>query len=239
MGAVNFSYYKRSKEPEYMDEANLSGQEMRAVLNDLRTVNKYLGGTRITLKGIERLLKSRNKEVVYTLVDLGCGDGEMLRQCAIFAKKNNFKFKLIGIDFNPNIIEYAISKSKEYENISFQAIDLFSDNFTQLNADICLCTLFLHHFEDSKIINFVYTLYEQSKIGVVVNDLHRNPIAFYTFKWLSEIILKTKIARHDGLVSVARSFRKQDLFKFSKQIKAENQSIEWKWAFRYQWILNK
>ncbi len=239
MDSVTFSINKRSRQPEYMDEANLKGAEMQQILKDLRFVNTFLGGTKITVEGIEKLLKNKDKSINYTILDIGCGDGEMLRRCADFAAKNDYNFNLIGLDFNPQIIEYAASISTNFKNISFKSVDVFSEEFKTLNVDICLCTLFLHHFEDEKIVKLVSRLYENVKIGVIVNDLNRNPISFFTFKFIRHLILKNKIARHDGLVSVARSFRKKELQSYAAKIKATHQTIKWKWAFRYQWILKK
>lgn len=239
MDRVSFSMSKRSRQPEFMDEADLKGLEMENVLKDLKYVNQHLGGTKISINGIKNLLQNKDKKTVYTIVDVGCGDGEMLRQCELFARKNGYKFNLIGLDFNKQIIEYATALSSKYDNIQFKAIDVFSEDFENLHIDICLCTHFLHHFEDEKVINMVERLYENAKIGVIVNDLNRNPISFFTFKFIRHIILKTKIAQHDGLVSVARSFRKKELQNYASKIKAKHQSIKWKWAFRYQWILQK
>ncbi len=239
MDTVTFSMSKRSRQPEFMDEAYLKGREMENVLKDLKYVNKHLGGINITLNGITKLLQNKEKTTIYTILDVGCGDGEMLRQCELFAKKNGYKFNLIGLDFNKQIIEYATELSSNYDNVNFKAIDVFSEDFENLQIDISLCTHFLHHFEDKNVVNMVERLYENAKIGVIVNDLNRNPISFFTFKFIRHIILKTKIAQHDGLVSVARSFRKKELKNYASKIKAKKQSIKWKWAFRYQWILQK
>jgi hypothetical protein len=42
----------------------------------------------------------------------------------------------------------------------------------------------------------------------------------------------------DGLVSILRGFKKEELTQFSNKLKLENYSIQWKWAFRYQWIIS-
>ena len=46
------------------------------------------------------------------------------------------------------------------------------------------------------------------------------------------------MVREDGLTSILRAFKKRDLENISNQVKAQF-SIQWKWAFRYQWILKK
>jgi hypothetical protein len=47
------------------------------------------------------------------------------------------------------------------------------------------------------------------------------------------------MSREDGLTSILRGFIKNELEDFSKKIQARKQTISWKWAFRYQWIIWK
>ena len=160
---------KRSAETEIMDDFNLQGKEMQAVLTDLKTVSSLLGGANITLKGIRELLKESPKNKSLTIVDVGCGDGEMLRKCARFGKRNGYNFRLIGLDANPNIISEAKERSKSYENLTFNTVDVFSKESIP-KSDITLCNLFLHHFKNDSILTILQNLVYTSKIGVVVND---------------------------------------------------------------------
>jgi 2-polyprenyl-3-methyl-5-hydroxy-6-metoxy-1,4-benzoquinol methylase len=185
------------------------------------------------------LLKNHPKEEKITILDVGCGDGEMLRKCAAYAEKYNYKFELIGIDFNENILEFAKNQSLKYSNIKFEKVDVFLEEELIPNCDIALCTLVLHHFKDEKIEQLLKTLLLKSNIGLVVNDLQRNKMAFNLFKLFSAIFLKTKTAKNDGLVSVARGFKKEELEVISKKIPNQKSSINWRWAYRYQWILKK
>ena len=226
----------RSTEVEIMDNFNLQGKEMEDVLTDLKIVSNLLGGASITLKGIKKLLTERPKNKPITIIDVGCGDGEMLRKCARFGKKNEYNFNLIGLDANANIISEAKERSKNFKNISYKTVDIFStEAFPE--ADIVLCNLFLHHFKNDDIVRILKKVLLASTIGVVVNDLHRSKLAFTLFKGFSRVFLKTKIAKHDGLVSVARGFKKEELEDLSKNINNQQSLIRWKWAFRYQWIL--
>jgi heme/copper-type cytochrome/quinol oxidase subunit 2 len=47
------------------------------------------------------------------------------------------------------------------------------------------------------------------------------------------------MSRQDGLTSILRGFKKEELIDFSKKLKLNNYKIQWKWAFRYQWIIEK
>jgi SAM-dependent methyltransferase len=233
---VRFASKYRSKEVEIMDGFDLQGPEMKQLLYDLKTVNHFLGGTRVTLQGIEELLRKTSAQRTITILDLGCGDGEMLRKCADYAMRKGYLFQLIGIDGNSHILKEARKRSSEYQNITFQEFDVFSEVAIPA-CDIALCTLFLHHFPNHRIVDLLNRLIPQTTLGVVVNDLHRSWWAFSLFRWFAALFLKTETARHDGLVSVARGFKRDELVQFCKQITYHKYSIKWKWAFRYQWLL--
>lgn len=234
---IYFSNEHRSKQKEIMDDLDFRGLEMQNLLKDLKIVNKWLGGNSITIDGIRDLMEPKLKTDKITILDVGCGDGELLRQCAAFGKQNEYNFELIGVDFNANIIEYAKLKSKEYPNIKFEKVDVFSKENSIPNCDIALCTLFLHHFNNRDIEYLLKRLLDKTSIGLVINDLERNKQAFTLFKIFSKFILKTKTARHDGLISVARGFKKSELVTISKNIPNQKSEISWKWAYRFQWIL--
>lgn len=234
---ISYSTKHRSTQDEILDSFELNGPEMEVMLNDLKTVNKILGGQEVTLDGISVLLEGFSKKEVITIVDVGCGDGEMLRNIAEFGKKYHYNFNLVGIDGNEHIIKIAEAKSTAYSNISFQVKDIFSEDPIFAEYEIALCTLFLHHFKNEAIIAILKKLTEQAKVGVVVNDLHRSRAAFWLFKGFSSIFIKSKIAKHDGLVSVARGFKRADLKTLAHQIKGTTSLIQWKWAFRWQWII--
>lgn len=236
---IYFNKNIRSHQPEIMDELDLQGDEMKILMNDLKIVNRWLGGNKITLDGLKVLLKNHPKSEKITIVDFGCGDGEMLRQCAKFGKKNGYNFDCIGIDFNSFILGEAIAKSKSFPNVQFQTKNVFSEVETLPECDIALTTLFLHHFKNEQIESLLKKILDKTTIGLIVNDLQRSKLAFNLFKIASNIFLKTEVARYDGLVSVARGFRKKELENLSQKITTESSIINWRWAFRYQWIINK
>lgn len=236
---ITFSNKYRSQQHEIMDDLDFQGKEMENLLKDLKRVNRWLGGNKITIDGIQKLLQNHSNTEKITILDIGCGDGELLRKCADFGLRNNFNFECVGLDFNANIIEFAKEQSRDYHNIKFQKVDVFLEENLILNCDIALCTLFLHHFSNEKIESILKHLIRNANIGIVVNDLHRNRQAFELFKIVSKLFLKTETARNDGLISIAKGFKKTELERISKKIPNQQSQIHWRWAYRYQWILKK
>lgn len=227
----------RSSEIEIMDDFTMEGALFRDTLDKLEIINRFLGGNSVTINGLKKILKNQPKNKTITIVDLGCGNGDILRDISKFGRKNNYSFKLIGIDANLAATEYAKELSKEYSELSFKTMDILSEDFKKQSYDVVLCTLFLHHFKNEELISFLKTTTDKATIGVVVNDLHRHKLAYYLFKLIG-FFIKNKMVRQDGLTSVLRAFKRKDLENIAKEMKVHF-SIQWKWAFRYLWILKK
>lgn len=232
--SLNTKY--RTEEDEIMDDFTLEGEELREALDKIAAINQFLGGNHLTLQGVKKLIHTKD---AITIVDVGCGNGDMLRTLAHFAIKNNFKFQLIGIDANAFTINYAEKLSENYPNISYKCMDIFSEAFSKLKYDIVLCTLTLHHFKNNQIDYLLKCFNTQAKIGIVINDLHRNSIACKAFQLVSFVFNLNEMSKKDGLVSILRGFKKQELIAFSEKNNLKNYTIRWKWAFRYQWIIKK
>ncbi|WP_088324337.1 methyltransferase domain-containing protein [Polaribacter tangerinus] len=228
---------KRTDKEELMDDFSIGGDLLRDTLDKLENINRWLGGNKVTIKGLKTILKNADKTKEITIVDIGCGHGDILRDVAKFGRKNNYKFNLIGIDANPAAILYAKELSKDFLEITFETQDIFSSAFKNRKFDIVLATLFLHHFKEPVLIPFLENIVNQAKIGVVVNDLHRHKIAYYLFFLLS-LFISNKMIVEDGLTSVLRGFKKIELKKMSSIIGVKP-IVSWKWAFRYLWILKR
>lgn len=229
----------RTDDSEIMDDFQLEGNVLREALDKIAHINQLLGGNKLTLKGVAKLLKKVPDTNPITIADVGCGNGDMLRKLADFGFQNNLKLQLIGVDANKFTVNYAADLSKEYSNIVYRCEDIFNESFSEIKYDIVLCTLTLHHFKNDDIVKLLGLFYENSKLGFVVNDLHRNAVAYRLFQVLCFVFRLNKMSREDGLTSILRGFKKEELIAFSKKLGFKKYRIRWKWAFRYQWIVEK
>ncbi|MCL6461260.1 Methyltransferase domain-containing protein [Flavobacterium micromati] len=235
--ALNTDY--RTDKPEIMDDFEMEGELLRNALDKIAKINQLLGGNKLTLQGVQYLLKSFSKTDEIVIVDVGCGNGDMLRNLADFALENKLNFRLIGIDANNFTVSHAKNLSSNYSNISYNCQDIFSESFRELNYDIVLCTLTLHHFKEEEINELLQIFYSNAAIGIVINDLQRSALAYRLFQGLCFVFQLNEMSREDGLTSILRGFKRNELESFSKKLKFNNYKIHWKWAFRYQWIISK
>lgn len=230
---------QRTDKPEIMDDFSMEGDVLRDALDKIAKINQLLGGNQLTLRGIQELMTTITTPKELTIIDVGCGNGDMLRTIADFGLKNDLEFKLIGIDANAFTINHARKLSKYYPNITYLCKDVFDEPFSKLKYDIVLCTLTLHHFKEDEIMKLMTLFYANSTIGIVINDLHRSAVAYRLFQALCWVFRLNEMSREDGLTSILRGFKKEELIRFSENLHFSNYKIQWKWAFRYQWIIRK
>ena len=226
----------RSEAEELMDDFAMEGEILSDALDKIASINKLLGGNNVTLNGVIELTKGLPRNTLIKILDVGCGNGDMLRMLADYGNTHCYNFMLVGVDANAFTIKYAENLTSNYSNISYQCKDICINPITD-NYDIILCTLTLHHFKDKEIIGLIKIFYQQSKLGIVINDLHRSKIAYYLFKLICWVFALNDMSRDDGLVSILRGFKKSDLLNYAQQLNLKQFSIRWKWAFRYQWII--
>src|SRR5258705_7107329 len=116
----------RTDNPEIMDDFALEGESLKLALDKIAKINQLLGGNRLTLKGVAKLLKKEINASLITIVDVGCGNGDMLRKLADFGFQNNLNLELIGVDANAFTVNYAVDLSRNYPNIKYRCENIFS-----------------------------------------------------------------------------------------------------------------
>jgi 2-polyprenyl-3-methyl-5-hydroxy-6-metoxy-1,4-benzoquinol methylase len=221
-----------------MDDLWCEGQVLNQTLRELEVINKWLGGNNITLSALEQLLHAFPTSKEVTIIDLGCGGGDMLRIIDAWGQRRNLRMKLIGIDANPHIIDFAKSNLKDYPHIQFYTQNIFSETFLNQTYDIVIGTLFYHHFSNEQLTHFFGNLKRQVRIGFIVNDIHRHWLAYYSIKFLTSFFSKSSMVKYDAPLSVLRAFKKKELEKIFHEVPVEHFSIRWKWAFRWKVIWN-
>ena len=201
---VDFS--RRAHLSEWMDEP-CDYSEFRDCLRDLEKVNRVVGAYRPTLKWLEQFASPGREPL--RIVDVGCGGGDMLRQIEAWAAKRGIAVQLTGIDLNP----YAARAAREFTNhgssIQWVTGDAFSYN-PAAPVSIVLSSLFTHHLADAEIVRFLMWMERVAEHGWFINDLHRKKNPYHGFAALAWMMRWHRFVRHDGPVSIRRSFLCED-----------------------------
>ena len=227
----------RHNTPELMDDLTLASDALRQNLDELERINTWLGGYAPVLRGLARLRAAWPIGRPLHLADVGCGGGDTLRVVARWARRQKLPVALTGIDANAFMLDYARPRCAAWPEITFQQADIFSDEFRRQTFDVVTCSLFCHHFTDDELVRLLRQLAGQARAGVVVNDLHRHPVAYYSIRWLTRLLGGSYLVQHDAPVSVARAFRRADLLDLCARAGVQVVALRWRWAFRWEVVL--
>lgn len=232
------SLNQRSNEPELMDNVELSKDKLEAVFSDINRINGVLKGIQLTKTKLWSTIKE-NIEKRYLIYDFGCGDGELLRKLSEFLRAKRIKFNMVGLDISEKAIAIAEEKSQQYSEISYSRINILEDSDDIEPCDILLCSLTMHHFDDKDIPELLKRFTDLTKQEIIINDLKRSPWACFWFKIISTLLLKTKIAKNDGLISIKSGFTKSEINHFSKGLNEVDHQIAWFPNFRFVWSMQR
>lgn len=219
----------RSLEKEILDSDGIPFEEIARNMQELNTINTYLGGHAISLSGFKTLLKDRKQ---ISVCEIGCGGGDNLWVILKYCQKNGIETRLIGIDMNQECVQFAQSNSFLKNHTQFICSDYSLVQFNE-KPDIIFSSLFCHHFSNSDLVKQLKWMQQNCQVGFFINDLQRHWFAYYSIKWLTNLFSKSRLVKHDAALSVARGFHKPEWFQLLKLANLKNISINWKWAFRY------
>lgn len=221
----------RSAELEIMDDLNCHGEVVDQTLRELEIINRLLGGDNVTIDGIEKLTREKKSLVI---ADYGCGGGDLAMKIVRWARTKSIKIEVIGIDANPNIIEFAKKNCSDFKEISFETLDVFAN---EKQYDIITATLFVHHFDNDQLVRLFLSMKNQARVGVVINDIHRHSFSYHSIKLLTSLFSKSSMVKFDAPLSVKRAFRKGELIDILHAAGITNYTLKWRWAFRWQLII--
>ena len=185
-----------------MDDPALDAGTYHAVLHDLAKVNRTTFAYRPTLDFLSRALGGRTR---FRLLDVGFGDGDMLRQIAKWSRRRGIAAELTGIDLNPRSVAAAHASTRPGDPIRYLAGD-YADQAGQ-GWDFVASSLVAHHMSREQLVAFVRFMDRESGAGWFVNDLHRHGFAYLSFPLLAGAMGWHRIVRLDGKTSIARSYR--------------------------------
>lgn len=224
-------FQTRSLKLERIDTGDYSAQEYDVCLSELRFINRWIGDTWALRKTLLREIEQKDLHE-FSVLDVGAGSGELLREIAKFARKSNRKANLVGLELNEISANSIVSESKEFNEISAIRGNALQLPFADNSFDYTICSLFTHHFTDENIVQILREFNRVSRLGFFVIDLHRHPIAYGLYKSFCVAFRISRLVREDGSLSVLRGFKLNELSELAKIANLKNTSIERYFPFR-------
>jgi ubiquinone/menaquinone biosynthesis C-methylase UbiE len=187
---------RRATDPELLDEG-VPENEVISSLGDLRFVNRWLGGTRLLMRAAAPYLRGARR-----ILDVGCGSADLT--AALLARSPKGALA-VGLDWKTLHLRQAPP------TVTRVAGDAARLPFPEGTFDIVTANLFLHHFDAPKLPVVLRGLYAVTRGVLIVNDLRRALVPYLFAQAVFPFVFASKVSVHDGLVSIRRSFRREEL----------------------------
>lgn len=228
----------RSEIPELMDDLAADPAVTRQSLRELELINRLLGGFSLTLVALDSLKLSSTSSAPVTIVDVGCGSGDSLRRIAAWGRRRGLHLRLVGLDWNPVMVETARAASLDFPEISYVQQDVWDPALLSLEADVVHSSLFCHHFDAPELPRLLAHFARAARRAVVINDLHRHPLAYYSIILLTRLFSRSPQVKYDGPVSVLRAMSRRDWTEALGGARLSHYRLSWCWAFRWRLVID-
>lgn len=224
-------FRQRSLELEHLDKGDYTAAEYEGCLVELRRVNRWLGDARALRKSLLSEIDRLDMRD-FSVVDIGAGSGELLRVIAGWARINERKARLVGLELNPRSATAILEQSTNRPEIEAIRGDAFQLPFTDRQFDYAICSLFTHHFSDADVVKILVELGRVASRGIFVIDLHRKPVPYYFYTTIGKLFLHNRLIREDGALSILRSFTPAELEKLAARAGLEGITVTRKFPYR-------
>ena len=194
----------RATADEQMDDPALDPATYDRVLADLSRINRLTLAARPTLGFLRRAVGSAR---AFRLLDVGFGQGDMLRTIARWAARRGVAAELVGVDLNAKSLASAQGATPAGTDIDYRVGD-YRD--VEGPIDLVVSSLVAHHMSADELRDFVMWMEARARHGWMINDLHRHAVAYRAYPWIARAAGVHRIVREDGALSIARSFRPRE-----------------------------
>lgn len=196
------SLAERLQADELMDADDLPPETYAAVVADLARVNAVTLAARPTLAFLARAANGRDR---LRVLDVGFGDGDMLRRIARWAANRGLAAELTGVDLN--LRSEAAARAHTPAGLGIEWVTGDYADLAERGWDVVISSLVAHHMTRAELVVFLRFMDGEARVGWLVNDLHRHALAHAGWPALAWAARWHPIVRSDGRTSIARSYR--------------------------------
>jgi 2-polyprenyl-3-methyl-5-hydroxy-6-metoxy-1,4-benzoquinol methylase len=199
---MRFHSEARIRGTEILDTGTVPDEEVRKSLGDLRRINAWLGGMRLSQLLIEEQVR-RAGLARFSLLDVGTGSGDLPE----FVTRR-FNATVVGLDRQPR---HMSRNGADHGASGWTRVagEILAMPFARKSFDIVTASLVLHHFDDDAAVAALVQMAELARHAVLINDLERHTIAWHFIRHVP--FVASEVSRIDGSISVQQAFAKKEL----------------------------
>ena len=180
-------------------------------LDDLRRVNRALGGVRLTLVPLERLAAGVPRAAPLRVLDVATGGADIPRALTASPLAADRRLFVVASDVSEPVLRLARERPGRGRPLPLVVADARRLPFVTRGFHAVTCSLALHHMLPHDAEAMLREMGRCASVGVVVNDLVRNWVAYAGAVLLTRLGTRNLLVRHDGPLSVRKAYTKKEM----------------------------
>jgi SAM-dependent methyltransferase len=198
-------YPPKSRAPEFLDTPGQDADEFAGLLRAVRRTNRWYGGYALTLGYLDRIAAALPATPL-SILDVATASADVPVAIARWAVRRGRRVRITALDVSPDILAAARRTIHGVDGIALVRGDATALPFPDHSVDVVLCALALHHFSFDGAVRVLREIQRVARGAFVVNDVLRSWPAYLGAVADTWLLSRNRLARHDGPVSVLRSF---------------------------------
>ncbi|MBI3895297.1 MAG: methyltransferase domain-containing protein [Acidobacteria bacterium] len=224
-------FSSRILRPELLDGGQLHDEEVRRTLLDLRWINRYFGTRKVLLRALASEI-SRRGLTEFTVLDVASGSCDLPIAVIHWAQRRKLKTQVFALEYQHRHLGLFRRELMTYRELYPFCADAFRVPLLNPKFDFVICSHFLHHLTEEQAVELLSRMSTWARHVVIVSDHERHPVPYYFFRLFSRLFTTSFVSRTDGLISLAKSFRKDELEKTAERAGLARYRVERHWPFQ-------
>jgi ubiquinone/menaquinone biosynthesis C-methylase UbiE len=216
---------------EIIDGPPVPFKEMACCMTDISRVNALFGGRMVTMVHVKRLLGALPPDRLITVLDVGTGAGDIPRELVRWARSQGRRIRIFALDRDAATLQIAATLVRDYPEISFLRGDALELPIRAGAVDLTISAMTLHHLEPDAGVRYLAEMDRAAQVGFVVNDLVRSRVAHCVVWLITRFITRSAISRHDGPLSVKRSYTPAEVSGLCEQAGLKGVDVVHYWPY--------
>lgn len=223
-----------------MDDFSIVDERLVRTLHHIRHVNQWTRGYHATMRILKPfLLKYRQRPI--RILDIGTGIADFPVEIVRWSASKGLDVTVLALDANAKTIEEAKAWVADQlptvlaKRILLQVKDIMNTSYEKDAFDVVHAAMFMHHFNQEQGLFLYDNMQLWAKFGLLINDLHRHPFAYFGIKALASVLPVSPMFAYDAPLSVLRGFKREDLLALAEAAALPVPHIQRSLGFR--WVM--
>ncbi len=235
--ATTFDFPHRLDQPELLDLGHGTDSDVAENLAEMWRTNRYLGGLRAITRHLYPRLAAMSGTA--TVLDLGTGSAAVPVAIMRWSQRHGRSVSFVGVDWAPRNLTVARRLTRHAPGIRLVRADAAHLPLAPLSVDFAISSLFIHHLTPPQVIRVLRAAFDATRQRLIMSDAVRGQLPLFFFKLGEPIFARNYLTRHDGELSIQRSYTPAELLQLAEAAGLPTPKVYTHWLWRMTLVVDR